>query len=121
MSSARTRIERDFDPEAVRQLKATADRDISVGGPDLAAQAIGAGLVDEFHLFLAPVVVGGGNAGAPRRRPPASSSCWTSAASATAWSTSTTARGHKALIEDLDRVTVRELVRAADPLAVEPR
>jgi dihydrofolate reductase len=47
LSSARTRIERDFDPEAVRQLKATAGRDISVGGADLAAQAIKAGLVDE--------------------------------------------------------------------------
>ena len=43
-------------------MKASAERDISVGGPDLAAQAIKAGLVDECHLFLAPVVVGGGNA-----------------------------------------------------------
>jgi dihydrofolate reductase len=60
VSSARTRIERDFDPEAVRQLKASAGRDVSVGGPDLAAQAIKAGLVDEWHLFVAPVVVGAG-------------------------------------------------------------
>jgi dihydrofolate reductase len=60
-SSTRTRIERDFDPEAVRRLTATAERDISVGGPHLAAQAIEAGLVDEFHLFLTPIVVGGGN------------------------------------------------------------
>jgi dihydrofolate reductase len=60
VSSARTRIERDFDPEAVRQLKATADRDLTVGGPDLAGQALEAGLVDECHFFLAPVVVGGG-------------------------------------------------------------
>ena len=60
VSSARTRIERDFDPEAVRQMKAQAGRDISVGGPDLAAQAIKAGLVDEWHLFVAPIVVGGG-------------------------------------------------------------
>src|SRR2546429_3000830 len=60
VASARTRIERDFDPEAVRQMKATAGRDITVGGPDLAAQAIKAGLVDECHLFVAPVVVGGG-------------------------------------------------------------
>jgi dihydrofolate reductase len=59
-SSARTRIERDFDPEAVRQLKASAERDLSVGGPELAGQAIRAGLVDEYHLFLVPVVVGGG-------------------------------------------------------------
>ena len=60
VSSARTRIERDFDPEAVRQLKATAERDLSVGGPDLAGQALEAGLVDECHFFLVPVVVGGG-------------------------------------------------------------
>jgi dihydrofolate reductase len=65
VSSARTRIERDFDPEAVRQIKATAGRDITVGGPDLAAQAIGAGLVDEFHLFVAPIVVGGGKQSLP--------------------------------------------------------
>ena len=61
VSSARTRIEREFDPEAVRRLKASAERDITVGGPELAAQAIEAGLVDEFHLFVVPVVVGGGN------------------------------------------------------------
>lgn len=64
-SSARTRIERDFDPEAVRQLKASAGRDISVGGPHLAAQAIKAGLVDECHLFLTPIVVGGGTRSLP--------------------------------------------------------
>ena len=60
VSSERTRIERSFDPEAVREMKTAADRDISVGGPELAAQAIQAGLVDEIGLFLAPVVVGGG-------------------------------------------------------------
>jgi dihydrofolate reductase len=65
VSSARTRIERDFDPEAVRQLKASGGRDISVGGPDLAAQAIKAGLVDEYHLFLTPIVVGGGRPSLP--------------------------------------------------------
>jgi dihydrofolate reductase len=59
-SSAKTRIERDFDPDAVRELKATAERDLIVGGPELAAQAIMAGLVDEIHLVVAPVVVGGG-------------------------------------------------------------
>jgi dihydrofolate reductase len=64
-SSARTRIERDFDPAAIRQLKDTAERDLSVGGPRLAAQAIKAGLVDELHLFLNPVVVGGGNPALP--------------------------------------------------------
>jgi dihydrofolate reductase len=60
VSSARTRIERGFDPEAVRQLKAAAERDLTVGGPDLAGQALAAGLVDECHFFLVPVVVGGG-------------------------------------------------------------
>jgi dihydrofolate reductase len=65
VSSARTRIERGFDAEAIRQLKATVGRDITVGGPDLAAQAIKAGLVDEFHLFLAPIVVGGGKQSLP--------------------------------------------------------
>ena len=64
-SSSRTRIERDFDPDAVRQLKLGAARDISVGGPNLAAQAIAAGLVDELHLFLSPIVVGGGNQALP--------------------------------------------------------
>jgi dihydrofolate reductase len=60
VTTARTRIERDFDPEAVRQMKAAAGHDLMVGGPDLAAQAIEAGLVDEWHLFVAPIVVGGG-------------------------------------------------------------
>jgi dihydrofolate reductase len=64
-STARTRIEREFDPEAVRQTKVAAGRDLSVGGPDLAAQAFEAGLVDELHLFLAPVVVGGGKQSLP--------------------------------------------------------
>ncbi len=64
-SSARTRIERSFEPEAVRQLKASATRDITVGGAELAAQAFAAGLVDECHLFLAPVIVGGGTASLP--------------------------------------------------------
>jgi dihydrofolate reductase len=65
VSSARTRVEGAFDPEAVRQMKATADRVISVGGPHLAAHAIKAGLVDEFHLFLSPAVVGGGTRALP--------------------------------------------------------
>lgn len=65
VSSARTRIERDFDSEAVRQWKATAVRDITVSGPELAAQAIKAGLVDECHLFLTPIVVGGGKQALP--------------------------------------------------------
>ena len=65
VSSARTRIERAFDPEAVRRLKATAVRDVTVGGPELAAQAFSVGLVDECHLFLTPVVVGGGKRSLP--------------------------------------------------------
>jgi dihydrofolate reductase len=65
VSSARTRIERQFDPEAVRQLKAATGPDITVGGPHLAAQAIQAGLVDEYHLFLTPTVVGAGNQALP--------------------------------------------------------
>jgi dihydrofolate reductase len=64
-SSARTRIERNFDPDAVRQMKGSAERDISVGGPDLAAQVLKAGLVDELHLFLSPIVVGGGKQSLP--------------------------------------------------------
>jgi dihydrofolate reductase len=64
-SSARTRIERDLDPEAVRQIQARAGPDIMVGGPDLAAYAIKAGLVDEWHLFVAPIMVGGGKQSLP--------------------------------------------------------
>ena len=67
VSSARTRIERTFDREAVRQMKSQAARDVSVGGPNLAAQAMKAGLVDEFHLFVAPVMVGGGNNALPNK------------------------------------------------------
>jgi dihydrofolate reductase len=59
-SSARTRIERRFDPDAVRRLKTSTNRDLGVGGPTLAAYALGAGLVDEIHLFVVPVAVGGG-------------------------------------------------------------
>jgi dihydrofolate reductase len=65
VSTARTRLERAFDPEAVRQRKARAGRDLSVGGPDLAAHAFRAGLVDECQLFLAPIVVGGGKRALP--------------------------------------------------------
>jgi dihydrofolate reductase len=64
-STARTRIERDFDPDAVRRLKASAERDLLVGGAELAAHAIRAGLVDDWHLFLSPVVVGGGTRALP--------------------------------------------------------
>jgi dihydrofolate reductase len=61
----RTRLERDFDPEAVRRMKAGAHTDISVGGAELAAQAMAAGLVDELHLFVTPLVVGGGKRSLP--------------------------------------------------------
>ena len=60
VTSARTRLERSFDPDAVRALKAASDLDISVDGPTLAAHAIRAGLVDEYQLYVAPVLVGGG-------------------------------------------------------------
>jgi dihydrofolate reductase len=63
--SAKTRIERDLHPEAVRQLKASLEADITIGGPNLAAEAMRAGLVDEWHLFVAPVVVGGGTPSFP--------------------------------------------------------
>ena len=65
VSSSRTRIERVLDPEAIKRLKVNARGDIAVGGPDLAGQAIRAGLVDEYQLFLAPVVVGEGTAWFP--------------------------------------------------------
>jgi dihydrofolate reductase len=65
VSTARTRIERDFNPEAIRQMKTLAGRDLIVGGPELAAQAFEAGLVDECHLFVAPIMVGGGKQSLP--------------------------------------------------------
>jgi dihydrofolate reductase len=65
VSSERTRLERNFDPDAIHQMKAAAERDISVGGPELAAQAIRAGLVDEIALYLSPIVVGGGTRALP--------------------------------------------------------
>jgi dihydrofolate reductase len=60
VSSERTRIERTFDPEVVRKLKDEAEHDLTIDGPNLAAQAIAAGLVDEYHLFITTSVVGGG-------------------------------------------------------------
>jgi dihydrofolate reductase len=64
-SSTRTRIEREFDPEAIRRMKATAAKDVTVGGAELAAVAFEAGLVDECHLVLAPAIVGGGTRALP--------------------------------------------------------
>jgi dihydrofolate reductase len=63
--TARTRVEREFDPAAVRRMKEESKSDISIGGPELAAQALRAGLVDEIRLFLSPVIVGGGNPALP--------------------------------------------------------
>jgi dihydrofolate reductase len=65
VSSARTRIERTFDPQSVQRMKDEAAQDISVGGADLAAQAMVAGLVDEVHLFVTPITVGGGTSAYP--------------------------------------------------------
>jgi dihydrofolate reductase len=65
VSSARTRLEGHFDPDAVRRMKTATGGDLTVGGPNLAAAAIRSGLVDEYHLFLTPVVVGGGNQALP--------------------------------------------------------
>jgi dihydrofolate reductase len=64
-STAKTRIDREFDAGAIRQMKAAAERDISVGGPELAAHAIRAGMVDEFQLFFVPILVGGGTRSLP--------------------------------------------------------
>ena len=61
----RTRMERRFDPEEVRRTKAASERDLSVGGAGLAAHAFRAGLVDECHLFIAPILVGGGTSAFP--------------------------------------------------------
>jgi dihydrofolate reductase len=90
VSTARTRLESSFDPDSIRDMKASATSDLTVGGANLAAQAFQAGLVDECHLFIYPVLVGGGKPSLPATRVP-SSSCLTSAGSATASSTSATA------------------------------
>jgi dihydrofolate reductase len=65
VSTRRTRLERTFDPEAIRQLKQAAEQDILIGGPELAAHAFRAGLVDECQLFLTPIIVGGGKPSLP--------------------------------------------------------
>jgi dihydrofolate reductase len=66
VSTAKTRLERDFDPASVREMKASATGDLTVGGAHLAAQAFQAGLVDECHLFIHPELLGGGKAALPR-------------------------------------------------------
>jgi riboflavin biosynthesis pyrimidine reductase len=60
VSTRKTRLEREFDPQVVRHLKAQLPHDVAVGGPTLAAHAIRAGIVDEYHLFVAPIIMGGG-------------------------------------------------------------
>lgn len=65
VSTSRTRLERVFDPDAIRVLKASATRDISIGGPELASAAFAAGLVDEFWLVLQPILIGNGNPALP--------------------------------------------------------
>jgi len=65
MPTRKTQLERTFDPEAIRQLKATSEHDILIGGPELAAHAFRAGLIDECHLFLIPILVGGGKSALP--------------------------------------------------------
>ena len=64
-STRKTQIERTFNPEAIKQLKKTAQQAISIGGPELAAHAFRAGLIDECHLFLIPILVGGGKSALP--------------------------------------------------------
>ena len=65
VSTRKTRLERDFDPQAVRRLKEAAEQDITIGGPAFAAHAFRSGLIDECHLFLTPVIVGGGKRSLP--------------------------------------------------------
>src|SRR5574339_1100344 len=64
-STRKTQIERNFDPEAIRRLKESVEQDIHIGGAELAAQAFRAGLIDECHLFIKPIIVGGGKAALP--------------------------------------------------------
>ena len=65
VSSARTRIEREFNPDAIRRLKESSGADLTIGGPELAGQAMSAGLIDECHLLLNPIVLGGGKRALP--------------------------------------------------------
>jgi dihydrofolate reductase len=65
ISTRKTQLEQTFDPEAIRQLKAAGEHDILIGGPELAAHAFRAGLIDECHLFLIPILLGGGKPALP--------------------------------------------------------
>lgn len=71
VSSERTRIEREFDPELIASWKSDSDVDMSVGGAELAGVALRAGLVDDVHILIAPVIVGGGKRAAGRHHPKA--------------------------------------------------
>lgn len=64
-STRNTQIERTFNPEAIKQLKKTSQQDILIGGPELAAHAFQSGLIDEYHLFLTPIIIGGGKPSLP--------------------------------------------------------
>lgn len=66
VSTPRTRVEREFDATGVQRMKDTADRELAIGGPDIARPAFAAGLIDDIHLFVQPLVVGGGKPGLPR-------------------------------------------------------
>ena len=65
VSTRKTQIERTFNPEAIRRLKETVEQDILIGGPELAAHAFRSGLIDEYHLFLHPIIIGGGKQSVP--------------------------------------------------------
>jgi dihydrofolate reductase len=65
VSTRKTQLERNFNPEAIRQLKEAVTQDILIGGPELAAHAFRSGLIDECHLFLAPIILGGGKQSLP--------------------------------------------------------
>lgn len=65
ISTRKTQLERNFEPEAIRQLKQSVEQDILIGGPELAAHAFRSGLIDECHLFLIPIIVGGGKQALP--------------------------------------------------------
>jgi dihydrofolate reductase len=65
VATRKAQLERNFEPEAIRQLKATLEKDILIGGPELAAHAFRAGLIDECHLFVAPIILGGGKQAIP--------------------------------------------------------
>ncbi|MGZ5353579.1 MAG: dihydrofolate reductase family protein [Actinomycetota bacterium] len=67
VDTARTRVEREFDVDVVREMKAAAGADLAIGGPELAARAFAAGLVDDVHLFISPAIVGGGTRSLPEQ------------------------------------------------------